>query len=117
MNNRANLGHIEIFEFPVDRIHHELFGERLSKHRRMARQLRAQVADAIDGDAVRQNGTGVNLRIRSLSVRGSPAADRIEVLKRQSGRIDHAMALPATACRDAVLNVLAPSSELHLWAG
>src|SRR6516162_9471860 len=61
----------------------------------MAPQLRTQLADAVNGRAVRQYGSGVDLGIVGLSVGGSPSADRVEILQCQSRRINYAMALPA----------------------
>src|SRR5436190_403326 len=59
----------------------------------MARQLRAQIVDTVNGDSIWQDGTGVNRSVISLSIVDTISSNRIEVLERQSRGIDHAMAL------------------------
>src|SRR3954468_11950281 len=61
----------------------------------MTCQLRAQIVDTVDGASVWQPGTGSDRRVLGLSIADAISSDRIEVLERQSRRIDHAMALLA----------------------
>jgi hypothetical protein len=110
-NNRTNLRHIEVFQFPVDGIHHQLLRQRCDERGGTLSQLCPKFHNTIDGDSIRQNGLGIDRRVR-LVVHGPPYPGRIEILQSQTDRIDYSVALPAT-CFGAVL--LKPRAHCLRW--
>ena len=78
-----------MFQLAIDGVHHQPLGHGIDEGRRTIDQLRPEFHHAIDRNSIRQDRARVN-RSLCLSVNCSPGANRIEVLKSQSGRIDHA---------------------------
>jgi hypothetical protein len=75
---------------------------------------RPQFVDAVDGGAIRQDRARIDRGILGLRIVGSPAADGVEILKRQAQRVDNAMALLAG---DVVAMLLQPcANRLRLFA-
>ena len=107
-----HLRHVEVFQLTVDRVHHQLLGERLRELRRVAGQILAQFGRAVDGEAARQHRAGVDRLIRRLAVDGAELSDGVEVLQGQSHRIDHAMALPARGVGAVLLQTRANRRRL-----